>query len=96
MLRATVPGAVWATRRIEKLPTGAFLEVEVDGGTTMVSCGVLGRGLGARVRLARGTGPSGRVGDGQPPLDCRYGNRQGLPGKTGQCDRQAARRAGHS
>ena len=32
MLKATVTGSVWATRRIEKIPGGAFLEVEIDGG----------------------------------------------------------------
>ena len=32
MLKATVVGNVWATKRVEGLPNGAFLEVEVDGG----------------------------------------------------------------
>ena len=32
MLRARVVGNVWATRRLEEVPNGAFLEVEVDGG----------------------------------------------------------------
>ena len=31
MLQATVVGHVWATKRIDGLPNGAFLEVEVEG-----------------------------------------------------------------
>ncbi|MDX6524312.1 MAG: ethanolamine utilization protein EutN, partial [Gaiellales bacterium] len=42
MLRATVTGAVWATRRVENIPHGAFLEVEVDGGSRMIAFDVLG------------------------------------------------------
>ena len=32
MLTATVIGSVWATRRLTGLPSGAFLEVEVEAG----------------------------------------------------------------
>ena len=31
MLKATVVGSVWSTKKVEGLPNGAFLEVEVDG-----------------------------------------------------------------
>ena len=41
MLRATVTGSVWATRRVEKIPHGAFLEVEVEGGGHLVAFDVL-------------------------------------------------------
>ena len=34
MLKAKVVGSVWSTKRVEGLPNGAFLEVEVDGGGT--------------------------------------------------------------
>ena len=30
MLTATVTGSVWATRRLDEIPKGAFLEVEAD------------------------------------------------------------------
>ena len=30
MLRATVTGSVWATRRVQAIPRGAFLEVVTD------------------------------------------------------------------
>ena len=32
MLKATVVGNVWSTKKVEGLPNGAFLEVEVEGG----------------------------------------------------------------
>ncbi|HEY8858016.1 MAG TPA: EutN/CcmL family microcompartment protein [Gaiellales bacterium] len=69
MLRATVTGAVWATRRIEKIPNGAFLEVEIDGGTRMVAFDVLGSGIGERVLVATGSVASGWFGEDHPPID---------------------------
>ena len=69
MLRATVTGAVWATRRIEKIPNGAFLEVEIDGGTRMVAFDVLGSGIGERVLVATGSVASGWFGADHPPID---------------------------
>ena len=69
MLRATVTGAVWATRRIAKIPNGAFLEVEVEGGTRMVAFDVLGSGIGERVLVATGSVASGWFADDHPPID---------------------------
>ena len=63
MLKATVTGTVWATRRIEKIPSGAFLEVEVDGGNRLVAFDVLGSGVGERVLIATVRSPSGWFGD---------------------------------
>jgi ethanolamine utilization protein EutN len=68
MLRATVTGAVWATRRVENIPHGAFLEVEVDGGSRMIAFDVLGSGVGERVLVATGSVASGWF-DGHPPID---------------------------
>jgi len=56
MLRARVVGNVWATRRLEEVPNGAFLEVEVDGTQTrLVAFDVLGSGLGEHVLVATGS-----------------------------------------
>ena len=68
MLRATVTGSVWATRRVENIPHGAFLEVEVDGGATLVAFDVLGSGVGERVLVATGSVASGWF-EGHPPID---------------------------
>jgi ethanolamine utilization protein EutN len=68
MLRATVTGSVWATKRIENIPHGAFLEVEVDGGARMIAFDVLGSGVGERVLVATGSVASGWFKD-HPPID---------------------------
>ena len=63
MLRATVTGSVWATRRVDALPNGALLEVRTDDGATLIAFDVLGSGVGERVLVATGLG---RVGLLQP------------------------------
>jgi ethanolamine utilization protein EutN len=68
MLRATVTGSVWATKRIDNVPHGAFLEVEVEGGARMVAFDVLGSGVGERVLVATGSVASGWFQD-HPPID---------------------------
>jgi ethanolamine utilization protein EutN len=69
MLRATVTGAVWATKRIEKIPNGAFLEVELEGGGRLVAFDVLGSGIGERVLVATGSVASGWFVADHPPID---------------------------
>ena len=69
MLRATVTGSVWATRRLDALPGGALLEVRTDGGATLVAFDVLGSGVGERVLVATGSVASGWFGPEHPPLD---------------------------
>src|SRR5262249_61450416 len=69
MLQATVVGHVWATKRIDGLPNGAFLEVEVEGsGERLVAFDVLGSGHGERGLIAQGSGGSGWLPD-RPPGD---------------------------
>ena len=58
-----------ATRRVDQLPNGAFLEVEVDGGQKLVAFDVLGGGIGERVLIATGSVASGWFGDSHPPID---------------------------
>jgi ethanolamine utilization protein EutN len=69
MLKATVTGAVWATRRLPELPHGALLEVETDEGARLVAFDVLGSGVGERVLVATGSVASGWFGPEHPPLD---------------------------
>lgn len=69
MLQATVVGHIWATKRIDGLPNGAFLEVEVEGsGDRLVAFDVLGSGHGERVLVAQGSVASGWLPD-RPPVD---------------------------
>jgi len=73
MLKATVIGNVWATKRVEGLPNGAFLEVEVDGGgqgkQVLVAFDVLGSGVGERVLVATGSVAAAYFPDPHPPVD---------------------------
>jgi ethanolamine utilization protein EutN len=69
MLRATVTGSVWATRRVESIPRGAFLEVESDDGSTLIAFDVLGSGIGERVLIASGSVASGWFAPEHPPID---------------------------
>jgi len=69
MLRATVTGAVWATKRVDRIPNGAFLEVEMDGGGSVVAFDVLGSGVGERVLVATGSVASSWLGADHPPID---------------------------
>lgn len=69
MLRAVVRGNVWATKRVDGLPGGAFLEVEVEsGGARLIAFDVLGSGVGERVLVAQGSVASAWF-PGGPPLD---------------------------
>ncbi|GAS91611.1 MULTISPECIES: EutN/CcmL family microcompartment protein [Mycolicibacterium] len=70
MIKATVTGNVWATRRIEGIPAGAFLEVEVDGtGSRLIAFDVLGTGVGEHVLVAQGSVASGWFTGTPPPVD---------------------------
>jgi len=68
MLQGTVVGKVWSTKRIDGLPNGAFLEVEVASGERLVAFDVLGSGQGERVLVAQGSVASGWLPD-RPPVD---------------------------
>jgi ethanolamine utilization protein EutN len=70
VLAATVTGNVWSTRRIDGIPAGAFLEVEVDGtGSKLIAFDVLGTGVGEHVLVALGSVASGWFTGTPPPVD---------------------------
>jgi ethanolamine utilization protein EutN len=69
MLRATVTGSVWSTRRVDSLPSGALLEVRTDDGATLIAFDVLGTGIGEHVLIATGSVASGYFAPEHPPLD---------------------------
>ena len=69
MLRGTVTGSVWSTRRLEALPNGALLEVKADDGATLIAFDVLGSGIGERVLVVTGSVASAYFAPEHPPLD---------------------------
>jgi len=69
MLQGTVVGNIWSSKRIDGLPNGAFLEIEIAGsGDRLVAFDVLGSGPGERVLIAQGSVASGWLPD-RPPVD---------------------------
>lgn len=70
MLRARVIGNVWATKRLPEVPNGAFLEVELEGGSTrMIAFDALGSGLGESVLVATGSVAAAWFPGPHPPID---------------------------
>ncbi|MDH6195881.1 ethanolamine utilization protein EutN [Mycobacterium frederiksbergense] len=70
MIAATVTGSVWSTRRIDGIPAGAFLEVQLDGSDSrMVAFDVLGTGIGERVLIAQGSVAANWFTGTPPPVD---------------------------
>lgn len=69
MLKGTVTGSIWATKRIEHIPNGAFLEVELEQGGSLVALDILGSGVGERVLIATGSVASAQFAPHHPPID---------------------------
>jgi ethanolamine utilization protein EutN len=70
MLKAKVVDSVWSTKRVEGLPNGAFLELEVDeSGARLVAFDVLGTGIGEHVLVATGSVAAAYFPDPHPPVD---------------------------
>jgi ethanolamine utilization protein EutN len=84
MLRATVAGSVWMTRRLDELPSGALLEVQTDDGATLIAFDVLGSGTGERVLVATGSVASAYFAPEHPPLDALIIGSLDEPGTGGK------------
>ena len=89
MLRATVTGSVWATRRLDALPSGALLEVSTDDGAKLIAFDVLGSGVGERVLVATGSVASAFFGPEHPPLDALIIGSLDEPGKQNDQEEQS-------
>lgn len=55
MIRATVSGKIWASRRIDTVPTGAYLEVETESGARLIAFDPLGCAPGEAVLITQGS-----------------------------------------
>ena len=70
MIRATVTGTIWASRRLKESPPGAFLEVRAhDSEARFVAFDVLGSGVGEEVLVVQGSVASAWFGESHPPVD---------------------------
>jgi ethanolamine utilization protein EutN len=69
MLKGTVKGSVWSTKRVDDVPNGAFLEVELEAGGSLVAFDILGSGVGEQVLVATGSVAASRFAPAHPPID---------------------------
>ena len=70
MIRGVVTGNVWSTKRVDGLPSGALLDVTVDGSdATIVAFDVMGTGTGEHVIIAQGSVAAAWFPGTPPPVD---------------------------
>ncbi len=69
MLKGTVCGSIWATKRLTAVPHGAFLEVDLQGGGRLVAFDALGSGPGEVVLIATGSVAASYFAPEHPPID---------------------------
>jgi len=69
MIRGTVIGRYWATKRLEHIPAGAFIEVETSTGGHILAFDVLGCGEGEEVMVVTGSTAAAWLGGGKIPID---------------------------
>jgi ethanolamine utilization protein EutN len=70
MLKATMIGRVWSTKRLEDVPGGPILEVRVDDGATrLLVFDPLGCGEGEKVIIATGSVAAAWFKGKPPPID---------------------------
>lgn len=69
MIRGRVTGQVWATKRIETVPHGALLSVELENGGELIALDVLGCGVGESVLMTTGSVAAGYFTAMKAPID---------------------------
>lgn len=55
MVRGRVKGRLWSTKRVDSLPQGALLAVELDSGSDIIAFDPLGCGEGESVLVTQGS-----------------------------------------
>ncbi len=69
MIRGRVTGRVWSSKHIETMPTGALLEVTLDGGGSLVALDPLGCAEGEAVLITQGSVAAGFFTKTRAPID---------------------------
>ena len=70
MLKATVTGRIWSTKKIPEVPAGSILEVVVDDTSTrLLAFDPLGCGEGEKVIVATGSVAAAWFQGKPPPVD---------------------------
>ena len=70
MLKATVTGRIWSTKKLSEVPAGSILEVVVDEtNSRLLAFDPLGCGEGEKVIIATGSVAAGWFPGKSPPID---------------------------
>jgi ethanolamine utilization protein EutN len=70
MLKATVTGRIWSTKKVSEVPAGSILEVLVDDSNTrLLAFDPLGCGEGEKVIIATGSVAASWFPGKSPPID---------------------------
>ena len=70
MLKATVTGRIWSTKKVSEMPTGSILEVIVDDSNSrLLAFDPLGCGEGEKVIVATGSVAASWFPGKSPPID---------------------------
>jgi len=69
MIRARVVGRIWSSKRIDTLPQGALLDVQMENGTHLVAFDPLGCGEGEEVLITQGSVAAGWFATAKAPVD---------------------------
>ena len=70
MLKATVTGRIWSTKKIAEVPAGSILEVVVDESSSrLLAFDPLGCGEGEKVIVATGSVAAAWFPGKSPPID---------------------------
>ena len=69
MIKGKVVSQIWATKRIDTLPQGAFLEIEVSDGNSLVAFDPLGCGENEEVLVVQGSVAASYFEGTRPPVD---------------------------
>jgi len=69
MIKGRVIGRVWSTKRVQPLPQGALLEVEMEDGGRLVAFDPLGCGDGEEVLITQGSVAAGYFEGIKAPVD---------------------------
>jgi len=69
MVKGRVIGRLWSTKRINTLPQGALLEVELENGSHVIAFDPLGCGDGEEVLITQGSVAAGYFDKIKAPID---------------------------
>ncbi len=70
MLKATVTGRIWSTKKVSEMPAGSILEVVVDESSSkLLAFDPLGCGEGEKVIVATGSVAASWFPGKSPPID---------------------------